>query len=41
VMNASKEYTSDARNSFEKICDKIFDADEEIEKYCKEHKIPF
>ena len=41
VMNASKEYTSDARNSFEKICDKIFDADEEIEKYCKEHNIPF
>lgn len=41
VMNASKEYTSDARNSFEKICDKIFDTDEEIEKYCKEHNIPF
>lgn len=41
VMNASKEYTSDARNSFEKICDKVFDTDEEIEKYCKEHKIPF
>ena len=41
VMNASKEYTSDARNSFEKICDKIFDTDEGIEKYCKEHNIPF
>lgn len=41
VMNASKEYTSDARNSFEKICDKVFDTDEEIEKYCKEHNIPF
>lgn len=41
VMNASKEYTSDARNSFEKICDKIFETDEEIENYCKEHNIPF
>lgn len=41
VMNASKEYTSDARNSFEKICDKIFESDEEQEKYCKDNNIPF
>ncbi len=41
VMNASKDYTADARNSFEKICDKIFESDEEQEKYCKENNIPF
>lgn len=41
VMNASKDYTSDARNSFEKICDKIFESDEEQEKYCKDNNIPF
>ena len=41
VMNASKDYTSDARNSFEKICDKIFESDEEQEQYCKDNNIPF
>lgn len=41
VMNASKDYTADAKNSFEKICDKIFESDEEQEAYCKEHNIPF
>lgn len=41
IINASKEYTSDVRLSFEKICDKIFESDEEIEKHCKEHNIPF
>lgn len=41
VMNASKDYTTDAKNSFEKICDKIFDSDEELDAYCKEHNIPF
>lgn len=41
VINASKEYTGDVRLSFEKICDKIFESDEEIESYCKEHNIPF
>ena len=41
VMNASKDYTPDAKNSFEKICDKIFDSDEELDTYCKEHNIPF
>lgn len=41
VMNASKDYTADAKNSFEKICDKIFESDEEVEAYCKEHNIPF
>ncbi len=41
VMNASKDYTTDAKNSFEKICDKIFESDEEQEVYCKDHNIPF
>lgn len=41
VMNASKDYTADAKSSFEKICDKIFESDEEQEAYCKEHNIPF
>ena len=41
VMNASKDYTSDARNSFAKICDKIFESDEEQEQYCKDNNIPF
>ena len=41
VMNASKDYTADAKNSFEKICDKVFETDEEMEAYCKEHNIPF
>ena len=41
VMNAAKDYTVDAKNSFEKICDKIIESDEELETYCKEHNIPF
>ena len=41
VMNASRDYTADARNSFEKICDKVFESDEELENYCKNHNIPF
>lgn len=41
VMNASKDYTLDAKSSFEKICDKVFDSDEELEHYCKEHGIPY
>ena len=41
VMNASNDYTADAKNSFEKICDKIFETDEEQEAYCKEKNIPF
>ncbi len=41
VMNASKDYTADAKNSFEKICDKIFESDDDLESYCKEHNIPF
>ena len=41
VLNASKDYTSDARLSFEKVCDKIFESDDELESYCKEHSIPF
>ena len=41
VMNASKDYTMDAKNSFVRICDKIFESDEELETYCKERNIPF
>lgn len=41
VMNAAKDYTGDALQSFIKICDKIFDSDEEQEQYCKDHNIPF
>lgn len=41
VMNAARDYTADAKNSFEKICDKVFVSDEELETYCKEHCIPF
>lgn len=41
VIKASKDYTADALASFEKICDRIFQSDEEQEAYCKEHNIPF
>lgn len=41
VLLASKDYTADARKSFESICDKVFDTDEEIATYCKEHSIPY
>lgn len=41
VMLASKDYTADARKSFEAICDKVFESDEAIADYCKEHSIPF
>ncbi|MBR1490259.1 MAG: hypothetical protein IJ611_06070 [Bacteroidales bacterium] len=41
VMNAQKDYTVDAKNSFERICDKVFVSDEELEVYCKQQGIPF
>ena len=41
VMNASKEYATDAKSSFEKICDSVFKSDEEQENYCKANNIPF
>lgn len=41
VLLASKDYTDIARDSLIAICDKVFDTDEEIEVYCKEHNIPF
>ena len=41
VVMASKDYAMDARQSFVKICDTILNNDEEIEKYCREHGIPF
>lgn len=43
VVAAEKEYASDAKAGFEKICDVVF-ADgnnEEIESYCKEKGIPY
>lgn len=41
VMNASKDYTSDARTTFANCCDKTFKVDEEVEQYCKDKNIPF
>ena len=41
VLHASKEYTEVARDALIAICDKVFETDEEIEVYCKEHNIPF
>lgn len=41
VVNARKEYASDAKLSFEKICDPIFLSDEELDTYCTTHNIPF
>lgn len=41
VMLASKDYAADAKASFMKICDEVFNNDEEIEKYCKDNNIPF
>lgn len=41
VMNASKDYAQDARATFKDCCDKILLSDEDVEKYCKEHNIPF
>lgn len=41
VLLASKDYSDIARDSLIAICDKVFETDEEIETYCKEHNIPF
>lgn len=41
VLNAPEKYIKEAKDSFESICDKIFESDEEQERYCKEHNIPF
>ena len=41
VLNAPEKYIKEAKDSFESICDKIFESDEEQEKYCKEHNIPY
>lgn len=41
VLNAPEKYIKEAKDSFEATCDKIFESDEEQEKYCKEHNIPF
>lgn len=41
VINAPQNYSSGAKLSLEKICDKIFDNDNEIEDYCKKNGIPY
>ena len=41
VLNAPEKYIKEAKDSFEATCDKIFESDEEQERYCKEHNIPF
>lgn len=41
VMNATKDYTTDAKLSFEKICDKVFESDDELESYCQDKNIPY
>lgn len=41
IITASKEWYSPAKLSLEKVCDDIFQNDNEIEKYCNEHNIPF
>lgn len=41
IITASKEWFSPAKLSLENVCDGIFHNDEEIEKYCNEHNIPF
>ena len=41
VINASKEYTADAKSSVEQICDAVFMSDEELEAYCAQYNIPF
>ena len=40
VLNAPKNYTKDAKRTFEDCCDPIFTDDGVIEDYCKLHHIP-
>lgn len=40
VLNAPKNYTKDAKRTFEDCCDPIFTDDGVIEDYCKQHHIP-
>lgn len=39
-LNAPKNYTTDAKRTFEYCCDEIFNNREEIEDYCNSHNIP-
>lgn len=41
IVTASKEWFSPAKLSLEAVCDEIIHSDEEIEKYCNDHNIPF
>ena len=39
-LNAPKNYTTDAKRTFEDCCDEIFSKREDIDDYCKNHNIP-
>lgn len=41
VMSASSAYAEDVKASFIKICDPIFNSDEEMEAYCADNRIPY
>lgn len=41
VMSASSAYAEDVKATFIKICDPIFNSDEEIEQYCNENQIAY
>lgn len=41
VLNAAKGYAKGAQSELERICDEVFQTDEEIEQYCTEKNIPF
>ena len=41
IITASKDWFSPAKLSLENVCDEIHPNNEAIEKYCKEHNIPF
>ncbi|MCK5809025.1 hypothetical protein KAH37_08585, partial [bacterium] len=40
ILKAPDDYIEAAQKQFESFCDKYFMTDSEIEKYCKEKKIP-
>lgn len=40
LLNASKNYVPGALSELQKVCDKVFESDDEIDTYCKEKNIP-
>jgi hypothetical protein len=40
LLNADERYYKTMEKEFEGICDKYFENDDEIKKYCKENNIP-